>query len=559
MTATLMKHNRWRTIRASVLGGVLAASATSACASGTSTSGPVALPGATTPATDPQRGGRITYAIESEPNGLDPSKNGWDVSAQLIAHAIYDPLVAYDVDGKPQPYLLESFAPNADATVWTLTVRDKVKFHDGSPLDAEALMRWSSALRTSAITGPGAVLVTDVVKRGPRTVEATMSRPWATFPSLLTNQTGMVIATKQADDPNGSINPVGTGPFRLKEWDIGTKVVLERNNDYWRAGLPYLDQVDFRSVGDRQSRLSMVETGEVDVTHLNDFQSMDRAKGLTESKKIQIERDTRTTEPAFIAFNTESGPLADRRVREALVLATDKQKLATLGGWPADKLITDRIFSPENPLAPPTDVPTADASRARTLIDDYTRDVGPVAVTLTSVSDPVSLAVTQAIRADWEAVGATVTVETLEEKALVIRAVIGTYEAISFRYFGAYDPDGNFTFFSGLTKKPSREISLNFTRFADDRIDQAIADSQRTTDPTVRKEAYQRLYQRLTDESVFLWLYRSEWVTLAQRRVRDLRNVKLPDGAAAMSRTGGLHRLTETWIDPLADATPPKR
>ncbi len=141
----------------------------------------------------------------------------------------------------------------------------------------------------------------------------------------------------------------------------------------------------------------------------------------------------------------------------------------------------------------------------------------------------------------------------------MIRAVIGTYEAISFRYFGAYDPDGNFTFFSGLTKKPSKEISLNFTRFADDRVDQAIADSQRTTDPTVRKEAYQRLYQRLTDESVFLWLYRSEWVTLSQRRVRDLRNVKLPDGAAAMPRTGGLHRLTETWIDPMNDESPAKR
>lgn len=496
----------------------------------------------------PRPGGKLVYGVESEPNGLDPTRNGWDVSAQVVANAIYDPLVSYDREGRTQPYLLDRIDADADHTHWTLTLRSGVRFHDGAALDADALLQWGAALRASAITGPAAVLVTDVRKTGPLAVEVTTSRPWATFPSLLTGQSGMVISPNQVTDPQGSVRPVGTGPFRLRDWKVGDRIVLARNADYWRAGLPYLDSVELVIVADRNQRLERLERGELDVAHLNGFLTATERDSIDAHGDLVVQRDTRTIEPAFIALNTAEGPTSDRDLRRALALATDKRALAAVAGWPEEQLIVDRVLSPENPFSAPITTPSPDPTEAARLVAAYEREHGPARLTLVTVNGPPGLALAQAIAAQWGTAGVDVDVEAVDEKAMVIRAVAGTYDAITFRYFGTFDPDGNYPFFSGLTVRPVGQISLNFTRFTDAEVDAAIERSQATTDVQQRRAAYADLYQRLTDEGAFIWLYRSEWMTVAHSRVRQLGNRELPDGTPALERGGGTHRLTETWL-----------
>ncbi|MCZ7525266.1 MAG: ABC transporter substrate-binding protein [Acidimicrobiia bacterium] len=102
----------------------------------------------------PQAGGSIVIALGSETDGLNPTKNRFAAPGLQMASAVFDPLMAYDANGDPRPYLAESMVPNEDFTLWTLTLRPGITFHDGTPLDAEAVKLNLELGATSALTAP---------------------------------------------------------------------------------------------------------------------------------------------------------------------------------------------------------------------------------------------------------------------------------------------------------------------------------------------------------------------------------------------------------------------
>jgi peptide/nickel transport system substrate-binding protein len=500
--------------------------------------------------TTPARGGKVVYGIESDPNGLDPSRNGWDPAALLVANAIFDPLVAFDAAGQPKPYLLESFGHNEDHTEWTATVRPNVRFHDGTPFDAEAVVRHTNAMLGSAITGPAASTIDRAEAVDDRTVTVFLKRSWASFPILLAGQGGMVASPKQLDDPEGSSRPVGTGPFRLERWDIGRSVTVVRNPGYWRNGLPYLDEVEFRTISEAQKRIDELQNGTLNVLHNSDVslgRQLDALAG-DPANGIRVTHDPGITEANFVMLNTAEPPLDDVRVRRALAHGFDREGSARRNGWPVDRLITDSLFPPGSPWYAKTDYPRYDPAKARQLIAEHEAEHGPVQLTLGATSDPVNLRQAQDLADQWRQIGVDVELEGIEQKVFVIRAVVGQYDAIVFRYFGAADPDNNSPFWAGETIKPPGQLSLNFTRLQDDRIDEAILESQRSPDAAVRRRAYAEVQQRFAELVPYIWTYRTDWAIATSDSVQDARNVTLPDGSSAMPYVAGVHRLSETWI-----------
>ena len=135
--------------------------AVAAACSGTSSANREATTGSTPSAAAeaPVRGGKLTYGLDAESDGFDPTKGRWTIPAFDVANAVYDPLVALDADGRPQPYLLQSFESNADATSWTFHLRPGVRYHDGTPFDAAAYAKAVDAFMTSPLTGPAAQML----------------------------------------------------------------------------------------------------------------------------------------------------------------------------------------------------------------------------------------------------------------------------------------------------------------------------------------------------------------------------------------------------------------
>ena len=493
----------------------------------------------------PRAGGSVVYDLEADPNGLDPTRNAWDPSGLMVANAVFDTWTAYDVDANVVPYLAQSITHNEDYTVWTIKVRPNVKFHNGRPLNADAGLRIVNALKESVVTGQAAAQVGDAVKVDDQTVELHMKSSWASFPALLTGQGGYVVAPEQLDDPKGSEHPIGTGPFKLTDWQLGSQITLERNESYWRPGLPYLDRVQFQVETDPKTRLANVQAGRADIIASSTRGEIAQLDALPPDSGISVIHDKGVTESEFVMFNTAKPPFDDVRVRQAIAYATDVSAIAAANDWPKDRR-ADGPFAKDSPWYADTETINHDEKKAKELIASYVAEKGPIEVKLSSGID---IPVAQQLIDQWAKVGVKASLDVIDVHKQVLLTVIGQYDATLFRYFASPDPDVLSHFWISDTSRPIGEISLNFTRLEDDAIDKALRDGRATPDVAIRKKAYRIVQGRFATLVPYVWLTRVDWVIAHSTRVHDVANVTLPDGEKAMPYLSGVYRLTETWVE----------
>jgi peptide/nickel transport system substrate-binding protein len=502
----------------------------------------------------PKPGGHLIYGLESDPNGFDPTRNAWDNAGLQVANALYDPLVAVNNEGRFMPYLAESFAPSDDFTSWLLRVRPNISFSNGRALNADALVIWANAIRSSVITGPPAKLISDVRKVDELTIQVVTSRPWATLPALLSGQGGYIVAPEQLVDTEGHSHPIGTGPFTLSRWQQDKQISVVRNPHYWRQGLPYLNAVDFVIEPFGTRRIERIQAGDMDVTNVTlpwDLRTLDQTMA-TESGKAQlrVERDKGDAEKSFVMFNTSKPPLNDVRVRQALAYATDMGQIAAQSGWRLDEQAQGPL-SPDSPFFSSEPYPSYNPDKARSLLNEYLADTsvrGRREVSFVFTAPSVEADYLHMMVDQWSRVGIKVELALVDVKMAVRLAVSGQYDAMLLRYFAAPDPDVLWHFFVSDTISDG-PISLNFTRFANADITDGMYEGRSTTDLNVRRPAYAKVQKVFAEQMPYLWLNRSEWRVVTSARVHDAHNVSLPDRSPAMPLLAGTHRLTETWLD----------
>ena len=500
----------------------------------------------------PVSGGRLAYGIEADPNGLDPTRNAFDPVGLQVANAIYDPIAAFDAAGVVQPYLAQSFEPADDFRRWTVRMREGVRFHDGTPLDAAAALAHVKAIRESPITGGAASYIAGAEADGPLAVVITMSQPWATFPALLTAQGGYMVSPNQAVDPGGHSRPIGTGPFRLDKWDQQARISLVRNPDYWRRGLPYLDAVDFVVVPDGEVRVAGLGDGSIDVTtvtNISDVRALDtmvRSAGGG-GERIDVVRDSTAADYANLMFNTAQAPFDNVHARRAVAYATDVDGLASANDWERETL-AGGPFPAGSRWHAPTNRPSFDLDRARREVADYKAATGRSELTF-EIMGAFEPGLLQQMTEQWSRAGIKASINLVPFTQAVPRAVAGFYQALQFRYFSSVDPDILWHFWTSKTSKPMGGFSLNFTRLADDQIEVALDAARGTTDEEARRKAYATVQERLADLVPYVWLARVDSHVASAARVHDARNVSLPDGTSALPYVSGTHRLTETWVE----------
>lgn len=512
--------------------------------------GPDAVEAANTPIS----GGRLLYGLEVDPTGLDPTRNAWDHAGIQLANALYDPLVTYGADGYPQPYLLRALTPGAGYTSWELALRPDLFFTDGSPLDADALLEFIAAMRASVTIGPATQLLTGARKVDRLTVRVTSSRPWASLPVLLAGQGGYVVAPDHTAVVEGHPYPVGTGPFILRRWQTGRRLELVRNPHYWRAGLPRLDAVDFVIVENGTTRLSMVESGELDLTAVTaeaDMRALDEILATHDrSARLVATDDVTDAEKTTIVFNTSRPPLDDVRVRRAIGHATDMRAIAEHGRWPADR-IAHGPFDPSSPFFSPAPYPSPDVELAKALVGEYLTDRRvpdrPREVAFTLLAPDIWSDLANQLVAQWARAGIRASIVFTDIKLTTRIAVSGAFDAELLRFFPAPDPDVLWHFLVSDTASP-RGVSLNLSRLRDPDITAGMNAGRAQPDLDARRAAYAQVQDALARQLPYLWLTRERWRIAAATRVRDAGNVTLPDGGPALGFLTGTHRLTETWI-----------
>jgi peptide/nickel transport system substrate-binding protein len=503
---------------------------------------------------NPVRGGSLTVAVLADIDGFYPPTNHWDTNGFNYANAIYDPLMAVAADGSIQGYLAQSMTPNSTYDSWTLTLRSGIKFHDGSDLTAAVVKANYDALLTSALTGPALKQVTSVTPSGDLTVVFDLEAPNPLFPAGLTTQVGYVVGEamiQQAkSNPNGAPTPVGTGPFVFQQWQPNSSFSATRNPNYWRSGLPYLEQITFKPIPDTTQREATLRTGGVDMIQSTDPNTIVRFSGSGGSGFQVVDSVTGVIgQPtvAFIMLNCETAPTNDLRVRQALAKATDSAAIRRIYdagfGGPINGL-----FLSNSPYYSDTGFPTYDPGAARQLINEYKAEHGTPSLKLITIPDPLYIKLVQIIQQMWEQVGVTVTIGEVEQATIITDFITGEFQAATVYQFGAVTPDLNYVWFSTTTVSPVGSIGLNFPRNSDPQIETALLTGRHTTDQATRNKAYQTVNERLAKDLPYIWLSQYFFSEVAENRVQNFANPTLPNGSPGYAFEEGIFFPTQIWM-----------
>jgi peptide/nickel transport system substrate-binding protein len=276
-----------------------------------------------------KQGGVLKVALGMNPNKIDPANSKAGSDMMIGCAHIFEGLVNCYYDQKEkktilQPGLAEKWERSPDGKTWTFYLRKNVRFHDGTPFNAEAVRfnierTLKDEPRTSFRELKGIVEKAEMVDN--YTIKMHCSKVVGHFLYLLGESTMMMVSPASVEkygDKVGS-HPTGTGPFKFVKWVPGERVELEVNKEYWR-GRANLDGIVFRFVVDNSARINMLQTGEVDVVDVVPVQDHER---LRKTGKIEvISWPTAIILRLFV--NCQKPPTNDLKVRQALKLAIDR-------------------------------------------------------------------------------------------------------------------------------------------------------------------------------------------------------------------------------------------
>jgi len=274
----------------------------------------------------PRTGGTLTYATGTDALTLDP-QFVTDVPTSRVVMQIHETLVKYDLDMNIVPCLAESWTTSADRLTWTFKLRREVRFHDRTPLNAEAVKYNFDRIVDPAIASPRkstVVMVQDIKVLDEYTVAVTTKKPFAPLLAQLTSYNISIMSSAAAKkwEKKYSQNPAGTGPFKLESWTPGERIVLARNENYWGVKT-YLDKVVIKVVPEDSTRVMLLLSGEADVVASVPPVLTERLK---QSKDVKILRKVgfRTI---YIGLNNRIKPFTDVRVRRALSHAINPEAI----------------------------------------------------------------------------------------------------------------------------------------------------------------------------------------------------------------------------------------
>ena len=470
---------------------------------------------------EPVEGGRLVIGLEGETDGFNPVANRFAVSGHSVALAIFDPLMMRNADGEVVPYLAQSLEPNEEYTVWTLKLREGITFNDGTPLDSAAVVKNMQAHLDSALTGPALSQVASVEATDPMTVTINMDNPWVPFPAYLTGQLGYMAAPSMLDDPEGSRSPVGTGPFVFEEWVPGQRFRATKNADYWRAeeGLPHLDEIEFRPIVEAQSRLSAVQSGEVDTMHTSDSGTI---VAMRDAGDLQVlELDQGATEENFILLNTARPPFDNKNARLALAHATDRERYVEIIQRGVNA-VASGPFSGQEEFETP-DFPEYDPEKARELVQAYEEESGqPLTFQYSTTNAAVNLPAAQLFQDMWAEVGIEAEIDQVEQSTLISNAITGEFQANGWRQHGEEDPDQAFVWWDINNAKELGTLSLNFGRYKNEELQQILQEARENPDEESRRDAYAQVAEIFAEDVPFLYLSRTLWAYAAKQDVGGL-------------------------------------
>jgi peptide/nickel transport system substrate-binding protein len=447
----------------------------------------------------PKRGGVLRVSAFTNPSSLDPATGGAG-SDHAFLFTMYDTLTEWEFDTlKPRPGLAESWS-FTDPTTFVLNIRPGVTFHDGTPLDAEAVKFNFERNKTDPKSNIKADLATmaSVAVTGPMQVTLKLNTPDSAMPGILSDRAGMMVSPTAVKANGGAVNrtPVGAGAYAFVSWADGERIIVKRNEKYWKKDRPYPDGIEFAIIPELTTGVRSVTAGQNDLIYQ-----------LPPRQKVVVERSNNlkvVNGPTLYVFqvflNWAKSPFDDVRIRKAFNFAIDREAFvkAALAGLaePAYMNLPKSHWAYDKSVA---GLYPYDPDKARKLLAEAGFKEGTT-IEIGSYPDQDSVQRQEIL------------IEQLRKVGISLRFLNAPVAEAAGAFFGAEKRGSGLLAAWTGRPDPSLTYSLMFTKDAyfnagrapvPPELEAAIKESRASEDPAIRSKSF-AIVQRLVMENAFV-------------------------------------------------------
>lgn len=456
----------------------------------------------------------LRAGIDVDAGTMDP-RLGSDTTALRMQELLFNGLVYLDSEVVPQPDLAESWE-YVSPTEITFKLREDVTFHDGSTFDAEDVVYTYETLVSDTFGAPRRSLytpITQVIADSPYEVTFMLEEPYAPIMKYL--DMGIVPANvaEELGEDFGD-NPIGTGPFKLADWNRGATITIAANDDYFR-GRPNIDEIVISVIPDNNVRLIALESGDLDLIH-SPIPPQDLAR-LEESPNLEV-RAENALGYTYLNVNFNNPLLDDIRVRKALAHLTDRETISEVLYYGMDTpgysfLLPGTYYYTED-----VNVYDYDPERAAELLAEagwadtdgdgiLDKDGQQLSFELTTNVDPNRQQVLEFLQDEWGEAGIDVSVRVYEWPSFIADVENGLHDIALLGWLNLADPDRSY-----LAFKTGGDS--NYGSFSNDRVDELLDEGRRESDLEERKTIYTEIANIVTDELPYIFLVDQGYVVI---------------------------------------------
>ena len=267
---------------------------------------------------------QLRVALQLEPPHLDPTAGAASAIKEVSYQNIFEGLTTIDQTGTVQPALAKSWTISDDGLTYTFALQDNVRFHDGTAFDADhVVFSFNRILAPKSENAQRALyaVIDGVIAPDPTTVKITLKHPDGDFLFNIGRGDAVIVAPESADN-NKSV-PLGTGPFAFVEWDQGSRVVLERNEDYWGPH-PRISGAIFVFLSDPSAAINAMLANDID--GFPNFPAPEALEVFKSNPQFKVAVGTTEGETLLVTNNAKK-PFSDLKVRQAIAHALDRKAI----------------------------------------------------------------------------------------------------------------------------------------------------------------------------------------------------------------------------------------
>lgn len=429
---------------------------------------------------------------------LNPAKSAALIDEELYNN-IYDPLLKLTTDGKLEPSLATKWTVSSDGKMYTFDLRNDVKFHDGTPFNAQAVIdnwNWIMDPKNASARSSDLALVQELSAPSPYQLVVKFKAPFSPFLGTLSDRTGL-ISSPTAMKKYGAdydLHPVGTGPFEFVSWNKNDKLTIKKNPNYWNPGMPKVDQIEFKPITNPAQKLNALVSGAVDIVDSLPFQDIPKVEKASGIKSGHATSFGMT----MFWLNNTTPPFNNVSNRRALNMAINRDEINQLiyygNAKPTYSQFSPASWANDPNVKAPNSLDAVKAELAKA------GNPGGFAFTVTSGNDPDTLQLMQLVQSQLAKAGITMKIEPMDGNASFQKALNGDFKAFYGWWSGMVDPDQNSFAFD------TKGSFFNLGKYENAQVDKLLQTARESMDQNERKKLYSQVATIVNDEAGYAFI-----------------------------------------------------